>query len=109
MGNKKSAFEVYLSAVFKWGIIALTGACMFATCMFIVEKLIGFYENMSWVAVIVFALMDVCFLVAGMMILKTSFDENGYLLDGKLQLGKIFCSVVLIIQWTYIVYVFSLH
>lgn len=104
MGNKKSAFEVYLSAVFKWGIIALTGACMFATCMFIVEKLIGFYENMSWVAVIVFALMDICFLVAGMMILKTSFDENGYLLDGKLQLGKLFCSVILIIQWTYIVY-----
>ncbi|SEK28096.1 Methyl-accepting chemotaxis protein (MCP) signalling domain-containing protein [Pseudobutyrivibrio ruminis] len=104
MGAKKTAFEVYLSAVFKWGIIALTGACMFATCMFIVEKLLGFYQTMPWLAVICFALMDVGFLVAGMLILKTSFDDEGYLLDGKLQLGKIFCSVVLIIQWTYIVY-----
>jgi methyl-accepting chemotaxis protein len=104
MGNKKTAFEVYLSAVFKWGIIALTGACMFATCMFIIEKLLGFYQSMSWVAVLCFAAMDVCFLITGMMILKTSFDEEGYLLEGKLEKGKIFCSAVLIIQWTYIVY-----
>ncbi|SFI35252.1 Methyl-accepting chemotaxis protein (MCP) signalling domain-containing protein [Pseudobutyrivibrio sp. OR37] len=104
MSSKKSAFEVYLSAVFKWGIIALTGACMFATCMFITEKLLGFYKDMQWIAVICFALMDVCFLICGMLILKTSFDEEGYLIDGKLQLGKIFCSGVLIIQWTYIVY-----
>ena len=104
MSSKKSAFEVYLSAVFKWGIIALTGACMFATCMFITEKLLGFYKDMPWIAVICFALMDVCFLICGMLILKTSFNEEGYLIDGKLQLGKIFCSVVLIIQWTYIVY-----
>ncbi len=39
-----------------------------------------------------------------MLILKTSFNEEGYLIDGKLRLGKIFCSGVLIIQWTYIVY-----
>ncbi len=104
MGNKKSAFEVYLSAVFKWGIIALTGACMFATCMFITEKLIGFYKDMSWGAVICFAIMDICFLFIGMFILKMSFDEDGYLIDGKLQLGKVYCSLVLIIQWTYIVF-----
>ena len=104
MGNKKSAFEVYLSAVFKWGIIALTGACMFATCMFITEKLIGFYKDMSWIAVICFAIMDICFSFIGMFILKMSFDEDGYLIDGKLQLGKVYCSLVLIIQWTYIVF-----
>lgn len=102
--NKKSAFEVYLSAVFKWGIIALTGACMFATCMFITEKVLGFYQSIPWIAVICFAAMDICFLATGMIILKTSFDEDGYLLEGKLQLGKIFCSVVLIIQWNYIIY-----
>lgn len=33
-----------------------------------------------------------------------SFDEDGYLKDGKLQIGKIFCSVVLILQWNYIIY-----
>ena len=77
---------------------------MFATCMFITEKLLGFYKDMPWIAVICFALMDVCFLICGMLILKTSFNEEGYLIDGKLQVGKIFCSAVLIIQWTYIVY-----
>ena len=102
--NKKSAFEVYLSTVFKWGIIALIGACMFATCMFITEKVIGFYQSIPWIAVICFAAMDICFFISGLFILKTSFDEEGYLLDGKLQVGKIFCSVVLIIQWNYIIY-----
>lgn len=102
--NRKTAFEVYLSAVFKWGIIALIGACMFATCMFITEKLIGFYQGIPWLAVICFALMDTCFLVTGIMILKTSFDEDGYLKDGKLFLGKFFCSTVLVIQWNYIIY-----
>ncbi len=102
--NKKSAFEVYLSAVFKWGITALVSACMFATAMFIVEKTIGFYQVIPWIAVIIFGIMDVCFFITGMLILKSSFDEDGYLKDGKLQIGKIFCSVVLIIQWNYIIY-----
>ena len=102
--NKKSAFEVYLSAVFRWGIIALIGACMFATCMFITEKLIGFYKGVPWLAVICFAAMDICFFITGLMILKTSFDEDGYLKDNKLNLGKVFCSTVLIIQWNYIIY-----
>ncbi|WP_029322298.1 methyl-accepting chemotaxis protein [Butyrivibrio sp. AE3004] len=102
--NKKSAFEVYLSAVFKWGITALVSACMFATAMFIVEKTIGFYQVIPWIAVIIFGIMDVCFFITGMLILKSSFDEDGYLKDGKLQIGKIFCSVVLILQWNYIIY-----
>ena len=102
--NKKSAFEVYLSAVFKWGITALVSACMFATAMFIVEKTIGFYQVIPWIAVIIFSIMDVCFFITGMLILKSSFDEDGYLKDGKLQIGKIFCSVVLILQWNYIIY-----
>ena len=102
--NRKSAFEVYLSAVYKWGIIALVSACMVATAMFVVEKTLGFYQVIPWLAVIIFGLMDACFFVTGMLILRSSFDEDGYLKDGKLQIGKLFCSVVLIIQWNYIIY-----
>ena len=102
--NRKSAFEVYLSAVYKWGIIALVSACMIATAMFVVEKTLGFYQVIPWLAVIIFGLLDACFFVTGMLILRSSFDEDGYLKDGKLQVGKLFCSVVLIIQWNYIIY-----
>jgi FtsH-binding integral membrane protein len=86
--NRKSAFEVYLSAVYKWGIIALVSACMFATAMFVVEKTLGFYQVIPWLAVIIFGLMDACFFATGMLILKSSFDEDGYLKDGKLQVGN---------------------
>ena len=104
MNKKKTAFEVYLSAVYKWGIITLVVACMFATAMFIVEKLLGFYKSISWIEVLIFAAMDTCFFVAGMVLLKTSFDEEGYLKEGKLNIGKLFCSTILIIQWNYILY-----
>jgi methyl-accepting chemotaxis protein len=104
MNSKKTAFEVYLSTVYKWGIISLVGACMFATAMFVVEKILGFYQMIPWTAVLVFGIMDTCFLVSGLLLLKSAFDEEGYLKEGKLRTGKIFCSVVLIIQWNYIIY-----
>ncbi len=104
MGNKKTAVEVYLSAVFRWGLIILVSACMCATVMFNTEKILGLYPNVPWIALISFALMDICFFIAAMLIVKTSFDEEGYLKEGRLKFGKLFSAVVLIIQWNYILY-----
>ncbi len=104
MGKKKTAVEVYLSAVFKWGLIILVCACMCATVMFNTEKLLGFYPDVEWIALILFALMDITFFVTAVIIVKTSFDKDGYLKDGKLKIGKIFSAVVLIVQWNYLLY-----
>lgn len=104
MGKKKTAVEVYLSTVFKWGLIILVSACMCATVMFNTEKLLGLYPDVSWIALILFAVMDVTFFVIAMLIVKTSFDEDGYLKDGRLKVGKLFSALVLIIQWNYILY-----
>lgn len=104
MEKKKTAVEVYLSAVFKWGLIILVSACMCATTMFNTEKLLGFYPNVPWIATILFAFMDITFFILAILIVKTSFDENGYLKEGKLKLGKLFSACVLIIQWNYILY-----
>ena len=104
MEKKKTVVEVYLSAVFKWGLIILVSACMCATTMFNTEKLLGFYPNVPWIATILFAFMDITFFILAILIVKTSFDENGYLKEGKLKLGKLFSACVLIIQWNYILY-----
>uniref|UniRef100_UPI0040560506 methyl-accepting chemotaxis protein n=1 Tax=Acetatifactor sp. TaxID=1872090 RepID=UPI0040560506 len=104
MGKKKTAVEVYLSAVFKWGLIILVSACMCATVMFNTEKALGLYPSVPWLALILFALMDFSFFAIAVIIVRTSFDADGYLKEGKLQLGKIFSAVVLIIQWNYILY-----
>lgn len=37
MSKKKTSVEVYLSTVFKWGLIILVCACMCATVMFNTE------------------------------------------------------------------------
>lgn len=104
MGKKKNAVEVYLSAVFKWGLIILVSACMCATVTFNTEKLLGFYPEVPWIALILFALMDIIFFVSAIFIVKTSFDENGYLKEERLKIGKLFSACVLIIQWNYLLY-----
>ncbi|MBP3609195.1 MAG: hypothetical protein J6J42_02530 [Lachnospiraceae bacterium] len=104
MGKKKTAVEVYLSAVFKWGLIILVCACMCATVMFNTEKLFGLYPEVPWIALILFALMDISFFITAVLIVRTSFDSEGYLKEGKLKIGKIFSAVVLIVQWNYLLY-----
>ncbi len=102
--KKKTAVEVYLSTVFKWGLIILVSACMCATVMFNTEKLFGLYPDVPWLATIMLGIMDISFFVTAIFIIKTSFNGDGSLKDGRLRLGKIFSSIVLIIQWNYLLY-----
>ena len=102
--NKKTAVEVYLSTVFKWGLIILVSACMCATLVFNTEKIFGLYPDVPWLATIGLAVMDIFFFSVAVLIVRTSFDKDGYLKEGRLKLGKIFSMTVLIIQWNYLLY-----
>lgn len=104
MNSKKTAFDVYLSTVYKWGLIILCSACMCATVMFNTEKIFGLYPSVPWIATIMLGVMDVTFFIIAIFIIKSSFDENGYLKDGKLKVGKAFSVIVLVIQWNYLLY-----
>ena len=104
MGKKKTAVEVYLATVFKWGIIILVSAAMCATVMFNTEKLFGLYPDVPWMITIIFAAMDVIFFAIAIGIVRTSFDKDGYLKEKRLQLGKRFCAFVVVVQWNFILY-----
>ncbi|MDE7018693.1 MAG: hypothetical protein K2P65_14195 [Lachnospiraceae bacterium] len=104
MNKKKTSIEVYLSTVFKWGLIILVCACMCATVMFNTEKIFGLYPSVPWLATIGLGIMDVIFFAIAIIIIKTSFDEEGYLLEGRLKVGKIFSVVALVLQWNYLLY-----
>ena len=52
MDKKKTAVEVYLSTVYKWGLIILVSACMCATITFNTEKIFGLYPEVPWMATI---------------------------------------------------------
>ena len=77
MNKKKTAVEVYLSTVFKWGLIILVCACMCATVTFNTEKIFGLYQTVPWGATIGLAVMDLIFFAIAIGIVKTSFDEEG--------------------------------
>ncbi len=104
MNKKKAAVEVYISTVFKWGLFIMVCACMCATVMFNVEKMFGLYPTVPWIATIILGLMDTCFFVMAIMIIRSSFDEDGFLKEGRLQFGKLFSCIVLVIQWNYLLY-----
>ena len=104
MGKKKTAAEVYLSAVFKWGLIVMVSSAMCAAVMMNGERLLGFYPEIPWIALILFALMDIIFFAVAVFIVKTSYDEDGYLKEGRLKVGKIFATFVVVVQWNYILY-----
>ncbi len=104
MNKKKTAVEVYLSTVFKWGLIILVCACMCATVMFNTEKIFGLYPTVPWLATIGLGVMDSIFFAIAIFIVKTSFDGDGYLKEGRLRIGKIFSACVLVIQWNYLLY-----
>ena len=101
---EKTAYDVYLAAVFKWGLIILVSACMCATVTFNTEKLFGMYPDMPWMATIGLGIMDSTFFACAIYIVKTSFQEDGYLKEGRLKVGKIFSAVALVIQWNYLLY-----
>lgn len=104
MNKKRTAVEVYLAAVFKWGLLILVSACMCATITFNTEKLFGLYPTVPWLSTIMLGVMDTTFFAIAVFIVKTSFDEDGYLKDGRLKIGKIFSAVILVIQWNYLLY-----
>ena len=104
MNKKRTSVEVYLSTVFKYGLIILVSACMCATVMFNTEKLFGLYPTVSWLATIGLGIMDITFFVTAIIIIKSSFDKDGYLKEGRLKIGKIFSAVILVLQWNYLLY-----
>ncbi|MCM1104109.1 MAG: methyl-accepting chemotaxis protein [Clostridium sp.] len=104
MNRKKTAVEVYISTVFKWGLIILVGACMCATATFNIEKLLGLYPNVPWLATILLGVMDLCYVAVALWLVKTSFDEEGYLREERLRMGKIFSFIVVVVQWNYLLY-----
>jgi len=72
--------------------------------MFNTEKMFGLYPTVPWLATIGLGIMDITFFAIAILIIKSSFDQDGYLKEGRLRIGKIFSVVVLVIQWNYLLY-----
>lgn len=98
-----TAIDEYMAKVYKWVIIIITGACTSAGVTYTFFKLMGFYETVHWVPLLLFCASCFLYVGIGLFIIKKSI-VNGVLLPEMAVKGKIFLVVILIIQFNYIMW-----
>lgn len=94
----------YFAAVFKIGIILEMSAALSAAIAFTAMKAFGLYPTVKWIPLLAFDIMDIFFWLFGFHIVRNSYDERNRLKPGRLEFGKRFAAIVMIIQWNCITY-----
>ncbi len=104
---KKSVIDEYLEKVYIIVILVITGSCFAASVVFNVVKLMGYYENISQTGLGIFTGTCVLYVAIGIVLIVLAFKKT----DGKrtfnhkiLPIGKLFCGVIVLIQWNFILY-----
>lgn len=104
-----TVIEEYMGKVYTIVILAVTSACMCAGITFGVLKLLGFYPTVSWVTLGLFIAGCVLWLLIGLVFIKKAYvlDETGkhkILRRDMMVKGKIFITIVLLLQFNFISY-----
>jgi len=104
---KKSVIDEYLEKVYVIVILVITGSCFAASVVFNALKLLGYYENVSQMGLGIFTGTCVLYVAIGIVLIIRAFKK----VNGKrtfnhriLPIGKIFCAVIVLIQWNFILY-----
>ncbi len=99
--------EAYMNKVFAIVILCITSACMCAGVTFGGLKLLGYYPDVAWAAVIIFIATCVLYFLIGLWFIRNAY----YVEDGEKKIklnimrnGKRFIFILLMIQFNYISY-----
>lgn len=101
----RSAYDIFLAMIFKWVLITLSAATLCAAITFIVLYGLGFYPDRPWLVFILFAMINVMWVVLSCIIIRDSM-EDGRLKETKLKQGKILLFCVMVVNFNYITYAF---
>jgi len=100
--------EEYMNKVFTIIMFAITGATLVAAVTFGGFKALGFYPEVSWIAIGIFVLSCILYFLCGIWFVRTSYvvNEAGerHLIPGKLKRGKIFIFLLEMVQWNFLLY-----
>ncbi|QFJ56349.1 GGDEF domain-containing protein [Pseudobutyrivibrio xylanivorans] len=99
-----SALDAYLNKAYRIIILMTPSAAMFSAIVYTVFKIIGWYPDISTPLLIAYDVLNIIYTSIAIYLFKTSLAENGILKKNRLKIGKIFISVVLLIQWNHISY-----
>lgn len=98
-----SALDEYINKVYVLVLLLVPGACECAGLAYTFSKFVGWLPTVSWTALIIFDITCLLYLAIGIFFIKTGI-KDGYVLQNKLKMGKIFLVVIMLIQFNFIVY-----
>ena len=103
-----SAIEIYMNNVFKLVILVFPASTL-ASGLFctVMKAILGYYPKVPWAILGIFNASCVCYLVAGLILLKVSHTEDGYLKTGAIKNGKIYVAVLEMLQWNFMCYLLN--
>jgi len=104
MRNQLSALEIYMNRVFKAFIVGLPFAACLAGITFTILKVLGYYPSVSLIALIIFDVTNVIYIILGIIVRVKCEDNNRLLKPRIVFIGKILIIVVEVIQWNFIAY-----
>lgn len=99
----KSALDEYINKVYVLILLLVPGACQCAGLLYTIEKILGLFPTVSWVALIVFDITCLFYMAMGIYFVKTGFAD-GLVLPAKLKAAKIFLVVIMFTQYNFILY-----
>lgn len=98
-----SALDEYINKVYILVLLLVPGACECAGLAYTFSKFMGWLPSVSWIALIIFDITCLIYLLIGILFIKTGL-KDGYVVQNKLRAGKIFLVVIMLIQFNFIVY-----
>lgn len=101
--KEKTAMDIYFAMVYRWIITIITGACVCAGVTFSLLKILGFYPSVSWIALIIFVGTCLLYVIIGQILIKKSIVD-GVVKQDMLPKGKLFVTILLPIQFNFILY-----
>lgn len=102
-GKNLNALEMYMAKVYVWIMLIVTGSVTCAGVTLTMFKAFGLYPSVPWVGLFTFLGTDIIYVVIGIVLIKRAF-VNGSLRKGMLKTGKIYLSVIMVIQYNFILY-----
>jgi len=100
--------EEYMNKVYTIVILVITGACICAGVTISGLKILGFYPTISWLVLGIFVVTCILYFLIGLWFIFNSYEVNEQkakrIKPDMLKKGKLFISIILIIQFNFLSY-----
>lgn len=98
-----SVLEMYMTKVYVWIMLLVTGSVTCAGVTLTMFKALGLYPDVPWAGLIAFLVTDIIYVIIGVILIKRAV-VNGSLRKGMLKIGKLYLSIIMVIQYNFILY-----